>query len=375
MSILFTAQVHRDIVKGLCTSKRMRHKLQLPGYLRSIVALIRLFVPGIVFGGFERTNVERMYRLTASVSGELFSTDFRRCFLMLSTSSDQRNKLLMKKPKGFHNSKAVVGSRICVDSTHTIYFQECVGLGKEIIRKITPSTTSKETLCKRFANAKPRRVFMFNNVISQRTFCCTSKGDLFFTDGREVLRWDRDHPVVIGHLPAHVDGAFDMCMDEKNWFLFFLTTSSNMGDLQESKSSIDVTEKNELWATRVLVEGLRHRLLYSIDFGEKCSLYYIPGTNRTVFSAHGSVFLIYSNNRVGCYLLELGYSIPELSKKDLSPRKSLLRKSASGHNLTYYPPRQVNEKTRKWTSFVWLSKARRYAGVCGTDGLFFFDPL
>lgn len=390
MSLLLTSQVFSDLVQGLCTSKRKRHNiLRLPRYLEAIITLIRAFAPGIGYAGFERTNIERMWHLTASASGDLFCTDYRNAFLILSSTTSE--KKLLKKPKGFHNPNATVGNRLCVDGTNTVYFRECVGLGKEVIRRF-PLNPSSDSLCKRFSSARPKRVFMFQDGYGQRTFCCTSKGELYFCEGREVLRWDFERQLssAIGLLPRHVDGAFDMCYDAKNNIFYFLTISTAMADL-ENPNLLGRRDVNELFAIRFT--GAANSLLgaqlypwdeeqerwklHKMEFGIKCCLYYIPGTNRTVFNLHEDIFLIHSYPEGGSHMLKLAYNIPQLSRGSLSPRRRSFRKSASGLTLSYIPKGEDVKtiKKRKWSSVVFLSTVERFVAVYGTDAMFFFDPM
>jgi len=217
--------------------------------LEAIIALIRAYAPRIAFAGFERSNVERMSWLTASISGDLFCTDYRRAFLISSTASDRVGKILLKKPKGFHNANANVGNRLCVDGANTVYFRECVGLGKEVIRRF-PLNGSSDSLHNRFSSARPKRVLRFDDGYRQRTFCCSSSGELYFCDGRFIRRWDfrRQTSILLGHLPRHVDGAFDMCLDEKNEIFYFVTISSGMTDLENRilQGRQGVRDRNEL---------------------------------------------------------------------------------------------------------------------------------
>jgi len=384
MSLLLTSQVFRDLVQGLCTARRKRHNLRLPIQLEAIIALIRAYAPGIGYAGFERSNIERMWHLTASAAGDLFCTDYRNAFLILSTTSDRVGKILMKKPKGFHNPNATVGNRLCVDGTNTVYFRECVGLGKEVIRRF-PLSPSSDSLRKRFYSARPKRVFMFHDGYGQRTFCCTSKGELYFCEKKAIRRWDFERQIssLIGQLPPHVDGAFDMCYDEKNQIFYILTISTAMADLQntslQGRSRWDV---NELYAIRITGSRLLPQeparwQLHKMEFGVKCCLYYIPGTNRTVFTVHEDIFLIYSFPEGGSHMLKLAYNIPQLSRGSLSPRRRSIRKSAAGHTLSFLPKGEDVKtiKKRKWSSVVFLTRAQRFVAVYGTDAMFFFDPM
>jgi len=382
MSLLLTSQLFEDLVEGICTARRKRHNLRLPNYLEAIIALIRAYAPGIGYAGFERSNIERMWHLTASASGDLFCTDYRNAFLILSTTSDRVGKILLKKPKGFHNPNAAVGNRLCVDGTNTVYFRECVGLGKEVIRRF-PLSSSSGTLCKRFSSARPKRVFMFQDGCGQRTFCCTSGGELYYCDYNEIRRWDfeRQTSSRIGLLPPHVDGAFDMCYDEKNQIFYCLTNSTAMKDLEDA-SLQGRRDLNELYAIRF--SGSRRSpqeparwWLHKMEFGVKCCLYYIPGTNRTVFTVHEDIFQIYSFPEGGPHMLKLAYDIPQLSRGSLSPRTRSFRKSAAGHTLSYIPKGEDVKtiKKRKWSSVVFLTRAKRFVAVYGTDAMFFFDPM
>jgi len=376
-SLLLTSQVFKDLVVGLCTARRKRHNLRIPIYLEAIITLIRAYAPGIGYAGFERSNIEQMWHLTASASGDLFCTDYRNAFLILSTTSDRVGKILMKKPKGFHNPNAAVGNRLCVDGNNTVYFRECVGLGKEIIRRF-PLSRSSDSLCKQFSSARPKRVFMFQDGCTQRTFCCTSTGELYFCEGHLIRRWDfeRQTSSRIGLLPPHVDGAFDMCYDEKNQIFYFLTISTAMKDLDSEFLQSQKLDSNELIAIRLQSRRLPQRL-HQMEFGVKCCLYYIPGTNRTVFTVHEDIFLIYSFPEGGSHKLKLAYNIPQLSRGSLSPRRRSIRKSAAGLTLTYMPKGEDVKtiKKRKWSSVVYLTRAQRFVAVYGSDAMFFFDPI